>query len=299
MEISDILFFLKRKVGPPAALPLSGLISNPPIENSPDGQLRYRTIWISDFHLGTRNTQAAYLLDFLKNTESETLYLVGDIIDGWQLRKSWYWPQTHNDVIQKILRKARKGTRVFLIAGNHDEFLRQFGEHEFGHVTLTSQAIHKTADGKSLLVIHGDQFDNVIKFARWLALLGDQAYEVALNVNRWLNHFRLKMGYKYWSLSAYLKHKVKDAVNFISAFEEAVASESRRFKVDGVVCGHVHKAEIRLINGFLYCNDGDWVESSSALVEHFDGRLEIISWIEGKPQLETQSPGLAVAGAAR
>lgn len=244
------------------------------------GQRRYRTIWISDLHLGTRNAKAAFLLDFLRSTESDTLYLVGDILDGWAMKRSWYWPQSHNDVIQKILRKARKGTEVVLIAGNHDEFLRQYGRHKFGRITLTSQAIHRTADGRSLLVLHGDQFDNVMKYARWLALLGDQAYEVALTVNRWFNHFRLKMGYPYWSLSSYLKHKVKNAVNFISDYEETVVRESRRSRVAGVVCGHIHHAEMRTIDGILYCNSGDWVESCTALVEHLDGRLEILRWAE-------------------
>ncbi|HVO32801.1 MAG TPA: UDP-2,3-diacylglucosamine diphosphatase, partial [Elusimicrobiota bacterium] len=252
--------------------------------DDPDAR-RYRTIWISDIHLGTRHSQAPALLDFLRSTESDYLYLVGDIIDGWQLKKSWYWPQSHNDVVQKILRKARKGTLVFLIAGNHDEFLRAFGKQEFGRITLLPEAVHQTADGRRLLVLHGDQFDNIMKYAWWLAKIGDEAYECALTVNRWFNQWRLKLGYPYWSLSAYLKHKVKNAVNFISSFEEAVVMESRRYKVDGVVCGHIHKAEMRIIDGLLYCNDGDWVESCTALVEHFDGRLELISWAEalGRP----------------
>jgi UDP-2,3-diacylglucosamine pyrophosphatase LpxH len=257
---------------------------------------RYRTIWISDTHLGTRNCKAEFLLDFLRNTESDTLYLVGDIIDGWAMKRSWYWTQSHNDVIQKFLRKARKGTDVVFITGNHDEFLRKFGKHQFGRITMAAQAFHKTADGKRLLVLHGDQFDNVMKYARWLALLGDQAYEFALWVNRWFNHYRLKMGYPYWSLSAYLKHKVKNAVNFISSFEETVVRESKHSNVDGVVCGHIHHAELRTIDGVIYGNSGDWVESCTALVEHFDGRLEVLRWTEAKPQ--NSAVPLAAVGAA-
>jgi UDP-2,3-diacylglucosamine pyrophosphatase LpxH len=257
---------------------------------------RYRTIWISDTHLGTRNCKAEFLLDFLRSTESDTLYLVGDIIDGWAMKRSWYWVQSHNDVIQKILRKARKGTDVVFITGNHDEFLRQFGKLEFGRITMTPQAFHQTVDGKRLLVLHGDQFDNVMKYARWLALLGDQAYEFALWINRWFNHFRLKMGYPYWSLSAYLKHKVKNAVNFISSFEETVVRESKHANVDGVVCGHIHHAELRTIDGVIYGNSGDWVESCTALVEHMDGRLEVLRWTE--IQSQSLAVPLEVAGAA-
>jgi UDP-2,3-diacylglucosamine pyrophosphatase LpxH len=257
-----------------------GGVSDPLNEDLIDGVRKYRTVWISDLHLGTRNSQTRFLLDFLRRTDCDYLYLVGDIIDGWQLKKSWYWPQSHNDVIQKILRKARKGTSVYLISGNHDEFLRAFGKQVFGRITIASEIIHRTADGKQLLVLHGDQFDNVVKFARWLARIGDEAYEVALVINRIFNHFRLKLGYHYWSFSAYLKNKVKNAVNFISSFEEAVVQECRHRKLDGIVCGHIHKAEIRECNGVLYCNDGDWVESATALVEHFDGRLEMLSWIE-------------------
>jgi UDP-2,3-diacylglucosamine pyrophosphatase LpxH len=245
-----------------------------------DGPNRYRTIWISDIHLGTRGSKTEFLLDFLRNNESDMLYLVGDIVDGWRLRKSWYWPQSHNDVVQKILRKARKGTRVVYIPGNHDEWLRDFVALKLGDVLLMRDAIHRTADGRRLLVLHGDAFDGVVRYARWLALLGDQAYEVTLRLNHLFNLLRRRLGYPYWSLSAYLKAKVKNAVQFASDFADAIAAEARRRHVDGIVCGHIHQAEIRDIGGVLYCNDGDWVESCTALVEHFDGRLEIIRWIE-------------------
>jgi UDP-2,3-diacylglucosamine pyrophosphatase LpxH len=240
---------------------------------------RYRTIWISDIHLGTRGCKADDLLDFLKDTDSETLYLVGDIVDGWRLRKSWYWPQAHNDVVQKILRKARKGTRVVFVPGNHDEFVRDYHGLLFGDIKVENSAIHHTADGRRLLILHGDAFDGVVKHARWLALLGDRAYTVALDLNHWLNVARRAMGFPYWSLSAYLKHKVKNAVQYMTRFEETMADEARRAGADGVVCGHIHHAELRDLNGILYCNDGDWVESCTALVEHFDGRLEILHWL--------------------
>lgn len=238
----------------------------------------YRAIFISDLHLGTPGCQAEALLEFLKTHSCDTLYLVGDIIDGWQLRRKWYWPQAHNDVVQKLLRKARKGCRVVYVPGNHDEFARDFLDHSFGGVEVVEQAVHITADGKKLWVIHGDYFDGVIQFAKWLAYVGDTLYEWALKANRHLNYMRGRMGMPYWSLSAYLKLKVKKAVNFISDFEVAVAHEAKKLGYDGVVCGHIHHAEIREIDGVLYCNDGDWVESLSTLVEHHDGRLEILTF---------------------
>ena len=240
----------------------------------------YRTIWISDLHLGTRGCKAEFLLDFLRDTEAETIYLVGDIIDGWRLKKSWYWPQAHNDVIQKVLRKVRKGTRVIYVPGNHDEWLREFAQLQFGGVEIMEDAIHVTADGRRLLVLHGDVFDAVVMHARWLALLGDGAYTATLWLNRHFNTVRRRLGYPYWSLSAYLKRRVKNAVEYIGSFGEAVAAEARRRGVEGVVCGHIHHAEVREIGDILYCNSGDWVESCTALVEHFNGRLEVLHWID-------------------
>lgn len=253
----------------------------------------YRTIWISDIHLGTRGCKAEFLLDFLKHTESETLYLVGDIIDGWRLRKQWYWPQTHNDVVQKLLRKARKGTRVVFIPGNHDEFARSYVDLTFGDIEVVMRAIHEGADGRRFLILHGDEFDGVIKYAKWLALLGDTAYTVALRINDWVNTVRRRLGYQYWSLSAYLKNRVKNAVQYIAHYEETVASEARKDDVDGVICGHIHHAEIRAIGDILYCNDGDWVESCTALVEHMDGRLEILRWTDVMARRETTAKALA------
>ena len=236
----------------------------------------YRTLWISDVHLGTPGCQAEALLDFLRRTESDTLFLVGDIIDGWQLRRSWYWPQSHNDVVQKLLRKVRKGTRVLFVPGNHDEFARKYLGHDFGGVEVVEDWMHETADGRRLWVTHGDHFDGVIQCAKWLAYVGDTAYEFTLRVNRRFNQLRARLGLPYWSLSRYLKLKVKRAVSYVGDFEAAVAREARKRGVQGVVCGHIHHAEMRMIDGILYCNDGDWVESLTALVEHADGRLEII-----------------------
>jgi UDP-2,3-diacylglucosamine pyrophosphatase LpxH len=240
----------------------------------------YRAIWISDIHLGTRGCKAEFLLDFLKYNESDYLYLVGDVVDGWQLKKSWYWEQSHNDVIQKILRKARKGTKVFYTPGNHDEGLRSFEDLQFGNIHVVDTAIHELADGRRLLVLHGDQFDGIVRYARWLAVLGDGAYNFLLFANHYYNIVRRRLGYPYWSLSAYLKHRVKNATEYIGRFAEAVTEAARQHQVDGVVCGHIHFAEIRDIGGVLYCNDGDWVESCTAMVEHRDGRLEIIQWLD-------------------
>jgi UDP-2,3-diacylglucosamine pyrophosphatase LpxH len=239
---------------------------------------QYRTIFISDVHLGTAGCQANYLLDFLRHNHAQNIYLVGDIIDGWRLKKSWYWPQEHNDVLQKILKKARKGCKVTYIPGNHDEVARQFIGMSFGRIKIRQDAIHTLADGRRIWVTHGDMFDGVMQHAKWLAYVGDWLYTVILVVNRWFNSLRIRMGYPYWSLSQYLKHSVKNAVSFINSFELIMARETKHRKCDGVVCGHIHKAEIKMIEGVLYCNDGDWVESLSALVETLDGELKIVYW---------------------
>ena len=264
----------------------------------PDTEKKYRAVWISDIHLGTPGCQAGHLLDFLRSFDSDYLYLVGDIIDGWQLKRSWYWQQSHNDVIQKVLRKAHKGTHVIFIPGNHDEAVRQFIGMKFGDIQIMEEAIHETADGRRLWITHGDLFDGVIQCARWLAHLGDQAYEFTLKFNRWFNYLRAHLGLPYWSLSRFLKHKVKRAVSFISDFEQAVAHEARRRGLDGVVCGHIHHAEMREIEGVLYCNDGDWVESLTALVEHEDGRLEIIDWSQHIRQRRAHTATAAATAAA-
>ncbi|WP_374519992.1 UDP-2,3-diacylglucosamine diphosphatase [Undibacterium squillarum] len=251
---------------------------------------KYRTIWISDLHLGTTGCQAARLLEFLKATESETLYLVGDIIDGWQLKRRWYWDQTHNNIIQTVLKKAKKGTNVIFVPGNHDESVRQFIDLNFGGIQIRDELVHTTADGRRLLVLHGDRFDGVIACAKWLAYLGDSLYTMILKFNQIYNIWRARAGLPYWSLSQYLKLKVKNAVSYITRFEDALAEEARRKGLHGVICGHIHKPEIRDINGILYCNDGDWVESLSALVEDAAGQLSIVTWHDVVYQHASKDP---------
>ena len=241
---------------------------------------RYRTIWISDVHLGTRGCNAAMLIDFLDHVDSDTMYLVGDIIDGWRLKKKFYWPQAHNDVVRRILKRAKRGARIVYVPGNHDERFRQFTGMNFGGVEIRRHAIHETADGRRLLVIHGDEFDAVMLSQRWLAQLGDAAYEARMALTRAMNHVRRWLGLPYWSLSKYAKSKVKNAVAFITRFEEVVAKAAGARGVDGVVAGHIHAADMRTIHGVSYYNDGDWVEGCTALVEHFDGRMEILHWAD-------------------
>jgi len=256
--------------------------------------LRFRTVFISDVHLGAKGCQAELLLDFIRQMECETLYLVGDIIDGWKMKSGWYWPQSHNDVVQKILRMARKGCSVIYVPGNHDDRIRDFCGVHFGGVVVARDAIHETADGRRFLVIHGDEFDGVVQHARWLAFLGDWAYRVLLASNTLLNRVRRGLGFGYWSFSAFLKVKVKNALQFIENFEQAVAEEARRRGVDGVICGHIHKAESRMIGDVLYINDGDWVESCTALVEHADGRLEILEWAKARSQVSAPATAIPV-----
>src|SRR6266487_1225504 len=236
---------------------------------------RVRAAWISDVHLGTRTSNAEALLQFLRDYDCETLYVVGDLIDIWQLRRGRYWPQTHNDVIQKILRKARKGVPVVYIPGNHDEFVSTFGG-AYGNISIQEHAIHVTADGRRILVIHGHELDTVVQNAKWLAYLGDAGYQFLLSLNPAINFVRRRFGLGYWSLSAYTKQRVKDAVGFIGRFEVAVVKYAERHRVDGVLCGHIHSAAIHKLGNVTYYNCGDWVETCSALVEHLDGRIEIV-----------------------
>mgnify|MGYP002777993814 CR=1 FL=1 len=241
---------------------------------------RYRTIWISDVHLGTKGCNAPLLIDFLDHTDSETIYLVGDIIDGWRLKKKLFWPPEHNDIVWRILKRARRGTRVVYIPGNHDEVVRQFCGLNFGGVEIMRAAFHTTADGRRLMVLHGDEFDAIMLAHRWLAFVGDALYHLMMGLNGWVNQARKALGMPYWSLSKAAKHKVKNAVEFISKYEEIVARAAGERGVDGVVCGHIHTAEIRTFDGIEYYNDGDWVEGCTALVEHFDGRMELLHWPE-------------------
>ncbi len=241
---------------------------------------RHRTIFISDTHLGTRGCKAEALADFLAHNDCATLFLVGDIVDGWRLKRRWYWTDAQSQVIGEILRKVDNGTRVIFVPGNHDEFARDYAGRLFAGVEVINEAIHETADGKRLWVLHGDRFDGVISFAKWLAHAGDWAYGWALRFNELVFRVRKRLGLPYWSLSAFLKHKVKNAVEYISRFEEVVAEQAKLRGMDGVVCGHIHHAEIREIGGIIYHNDGDWVESCSALVEDAHGNMEILRWAD-------------------
>lgn len=262
------------------------------------GELNYRAVFISDVHLGMRNSQAPALLDFLRYVESEELYLVGDIVDFWKVRRGPHWPQPHNDVLQKLLRRARKGCRIVYIPGNHDEGLRDYCGLHFGGVEFQRDAVHTTAEGRRYLVLHGDEFDIVVRYARWLAFLGDRSYEFALWLNGPLNWLRRKRGFGFWSFSAYLKSRVKTAVNFIGEFEEALTAEAARQGVDGVICGHIHHAASRRIGKLHYLNTGDWVESCTAIAETATGEMVLINWLDVTRQraaTEAQAGAMAVA----
>ena len=260
---------------------------------------RHRTLFISDIHLGTRASQAEALLDFLRHHDADTIYLVGDIVDLWRVKRGPVWLQSHNDVLQKLLRRVRKGARIVFIPGNHDEGLRDYCGTSFGGIEIGRDTIHETADGRRLLVMHGDEFDVVIRYAKWLAFLGDQSYELALKINQPLNWIRRHLGLGYWSLSAYLKYRVKSAVNFIGEFETVLAAEAHRRGADGVVCGHIHHAADRDIDGIRYLNCGDWVESCTAIAEADDGSMQVIYWRATERQASVATmPRQRVAAAA-
>ncbi|MES0873847.1 UDP-2,3-diacylglucosamine diphosphatase [Sinimarinibacterium thermocellulolyticum] len=266
----------------------------------PHGKTHYRTIWISDVHLGTPGCKAAHLVDFLKHHTCDHLYLVGDIVDGWKLRSGWYWPQEHTNVVRKILTKAKRGTRVHYVTGNHDEFLRKFVDYklQIGNIRLVNEAVHQTADGRRLLVIHGDLFDVITRYHRWIAMAGDALYEGTMRFNFWFNRARAMLGMRYWSLSAFAKQHVKTAVNIVSTFEDSLARECRRRGFDGVVCGHIHHADARDIGGVSYYNCGDWVESCTALTEDNNGRIQVVRWVQ-LDHLNQGSPTVAPVTDAR
>jgi UDP-2,3-diacylglucosamine pyrophosphatase LpxH len=261
---------------------------------SSDAPRRCRAIFVSDLHLGARASQADAFLDFLRHHEAATIYLVGDIVDFWSLRRSPVWLQSHNDVLQKLLRKARKGTRIVFIPGNHDEALRGYCGINFGAIEIRRDAMHIAANGRRYLVMHGDEFDVVVRYAKWLALLGDRSYEFALWCNRPLNFVRRGLGFGYWSLATYLKLRVKSAVNFIGEFEEAIAAEAKKRGADGVICGHIHHMTDRGIDGVRYINCGDWVESCTAIAEDDDGTLHQITWRPDTVEPARAAPALAL-----
>ncbi len=254
--------------------------------------LKYRSIWISDIHLGTRGCKAEELREFLDSVECDTLYLVGDIIDLWKFKSGLYWPALHNDIVHRIMQKARQGTKVVYIPGNHDELFRKYTGMHFNGIDIRLNAQHETADGRRFLILHGDEFDSIVCHNKSLAYIGGEAYEVLLLVNRWFNAIRSRLGYQYWSLSAFLKHKVKNIVSFMNSYQHILSLEARKRNVDGIICGHIHHAEISSMElQKTYCNCGDWVESCTALVEDFSGQLEIIRWLEDGQELLQQASG--------
>lgn len=260
--------------------------------------MKYRALFISDVHLGTRNSQAGMLFQFLREHDADTIYLVGDIVDFWRINRGVVWPQSHNDVLQELLAKVRKGTRVVFIPGNHDDGLRQYCGQRFGGIEIELQTVHETADAKRYLVLHGDEFDIVVRYAKWLAFVGDRAYAVALWFNHPLNYVRRKFGFGYWSMSGGLKLRVKQAVNFIGDFERNLAIEAGRRDADGVICGHIHHAASRQMEGVHYLNCGDWVESCTAIGETEDGTFELIRWsdiTEAREQARKAKAKLKVA----
>lgn len=252
------------------------------------GKTHYRTIFLSDIHLGTRGCQADRLLDFLKNHTCDRLYLVGDIVDGWRMKSQLFWPQSHTNVLRRFLTLTKRGTEVIYVTGNHDEFLRGFAGLMLGGIALKNEAVHRTADGRELLVTHGDQFDACVRNRRWLALLGDRAYEACQKLNVVLNALRKPLGYGHWSLADYLKRRVKNAISYVGSYELAAASEARRRGFDGIVCGHIHHPALRTLEGLAYCNTGDWVDSCTALVEDAHGRLSLLSFADAPEPAATQ-----------
>lgn len=273
--------------------------NTPTARRGKSGTTHYRTIWISDVHLGTPGCKAEHLVNFLKQHSCDRLYLVGDIVDGWKLRSSWYWPQEHTNVVRKVLTKAKRNTEVLYVTGNHDEFLRKFVGYklEIGNLRLVNEHIHETADGRRLLVIHGDLFDVITRYHKWIALAGDALYENAMRFNYWFNRGRALLGMRYWSLSAFAKQHVKTAVNIVSTFEDSLVHECKRRGLDGVVCGHIHHAEVRELDGVSYYNCGDWVESCTALAEDMNGRIQVIRWVEPE-HLNVVSPKVTPLRAA-
>jgi UDP-2,3-diacylglucosamine pyrophosphatase LpxH len=268
------------------------------VERSAPSHLKLRTVFISDIHLGFKGCSADLLLDFLHHVEMDTLFLVGDIIDVWSMQKSMFWPQSHNNVLRTILGKAKRGTKVIFVPGNHDEVFREFDGAVFGNLEIHREYIHQGAGGRRMLVLHGDEFDSVVKCSPWLAKLGSNIYDVLLAANPYINWVRRKFDLPHWSLSSYLKQKAKTAVQYIGSFEDAVAQAARKRGVDTVVCGHIHRAEMRDIDGILYCNDGDWVESCSSLVEDMNGHLRLIDWPKLREQVAATPIALPVGQAA-
>jgi UDP-2,3-diacylglucosamine pyrophosphatase LpxH len=247
----------------------------PAVWDGGGSRARYRAVFVSDVHLGTKSCHALALRRFLQSVDCEHLYLVGDIVDVWSMKRRWYWPQDHVNVVQTVLEKARSGVHVVYVPGNHDEVFRDFLGLDFGGIQIRGRTVHVTAAGRRLLVVHGDEFDAHVKVG-WLYRAGSVAYDAALVVNRWIDRVRRRLGLPYWSLAAFLKHKLRKAMRYVAEFEACLAKMARDEGLDGVVCGHIHKAAATVVDGIEYYNDGDWVDGGTALVEHADGRMEVL-----------------------
>lgn len=259
------------------------------------GYQRLRTVWISDIHLGSRDCRADYLLDFLRRVECETLYLLGDVVDFWAMKRQFLWPSSHYEVLRLVMQKARNGTRVIYLPGNHDEVVREFVGHNFGPIEIVDELLHTTADGRRLLLFHGDALDGHVQLDLISRHLGEAAYDLLMWVHRWVNRGRRLLGLRYWSLASYVKARNGKAMKAIALFRAAALEEARRRGVDGVVCGHIHHAEVTLEDGLLYCNDGDWVESCTTLVEDMNGQLSLLRWTEIQEFISEAQPALPVA----
>ena len=255
----------------------------------PDSRTRYRTIWLSDIHLGYRGCKAEYLLDFLHSTEADTIFLVGDIVDIWSMKRTMYWPQSHNNIIRTLLGKAKNGTRIIFIPGNHDVQIRELAENTFGNIEIYEEYIHQTHEGKRILVLHGDVYDSIMQIGYLANIVGNFGYDFLLYLNRLTYKFRRMSGLSYWSLSSFIKDKVKNARKHVQKFEDIVARDVAQRKLDGVVCGHIHHPEMRELHGILYCNDGDWVENCTAIIENQDGSLELVRWTEQQTILRSNN----------
>lgn len=240
----------------------------------------YPAVWISDVHLGYKDCQAQYLLDFLNAIECDVLYLVGDIVDLWSMKRQFFWHPSHYDVLALIQQKAKEGTRVIYIPGNHDETFRHYANESLFGIEVHKQYIHTTKANKRFLLLHGDDLDSATRYNKLISIAGDAGYDLLLFLNRWTNRIRRLFGGNYWSLASWIKARVNKAREAIDAFEKAAIHEAKKQAVDGIICGHIHHPAVKVVDGILYCNDGDWIESCTALVENSSGRIELLHWSE-------------------
>ncbi|NKI17731.1 UDP-2,3-diacylglucosamine diphosphatase [Spongiibacter sp. KMU-166] len=248
--------------------------------------MRYKTVWLSDIHLGFKDCRAEYLLDFLAKVECDSIYLIGDVIDLWAMKRSLFWPSSHYDVLRSLFNKANAGTRIVYIPGNHDEPFRDYVGNIFGPIEIRKDAVYTTVKGKRLLMFHGDCLDEHIQLRKWENLIGDAAYDLLLFLNRWANFFRRRSGRHYWSLATYIKQRIPNARQVIEVFEQAAVQEAAARNLDGVICGHIHQPALKEIDGLLYCNDGDWIENCTVLTEDDAGNMELLQWTEKQTSLD-------------